>query len=160
MEEYPEELRTPPITLISIVVCPELHNTISKHLHSEQPPINTIALPDFTKISLFSKSKLEDPSPSPLLDILKHDWLTKHQIKIPSILAALFFHSQLSSDPASWLQVCSHIDQIKTKIVNDYFLKKKIQFFSFSLPPYQNFAFILTYYLLCAEGINAFISKY
>ena len=56
MEEYLEELRTPPMTLISIVGCPELHTTISKHLHSEQPPINTLALPDFTKISLFSKS--------------------------------------------------------------------------------------------------------
>ena len=43
---------------------------------------------------------------------------------------------------------------------NDYLLKKKIQFFSSSLQPYQNFALILIYYLLCAEGVNAFISKY
>ncbi|KAK7846270.1 hypothetical protein CFP56_008155 [Quercus suber] len=56
MEEYLEELRTPPMTLISIAGCPKLHITTSKYLHFEQPPINTLALPDFTKISLFSKS--------------------------------------------------------------------------------------------------------
>ncbi|KAK7846233.1 trafficking protein particle complex subunit 11 [Quercus suber] len=113
MEEYPEELRTPPVTLISIVGCPELHTPISKHLHSEQPPINTLALPDFTKISVFSKPESDNPSPSPPIGILKRDWLSKHRTKIPSVLAALFSHSQLSSDPAAWLQVCSHIDQIK-----------------------------------------------
>uniref|UniRef100_A0A2N9ILL2 Trafficking protein particle complex subunit 11 domain-containing protein n=1 Tax=Fagus sylvatica TaxID=28930 RepID=A0A2N9ILL2_FAGSY len=116
MEEYPEELRTPPVTLISVVGCPDLHSTLSKHLHSEQPPINTLALPDFSKISLFSAkpdSPSPPPPPPPPSGILKRDWLLKHRTRIPSVVAALFSHDHLSGDPAQWLQVCSHIDQLK-----------------------------------------------
>ncbi|XP_042985040.1 trafficking protein particle complex subunit 11 isoform X1 [Carya illinoinensis] len=115
MEEYPEELRTPPVSLVSLVGCPELHAAISKHLHSEQPPINTLALPDFSKVSLFSRTpKGDDPSPAHVVPgILKRDWLLKHRTRVPSVLAALFSSDQLSGDPAQWLQVCSLLDQIK-----------------------------------------------
>lgn len=117
MEDYPEELRTPPVSLISLVGCPELHASISKHLHLEQPPLNTLALPDFSKISLFSKTpKDDDPSCAHLGGILKRDWLLKHRTRVPSVLAALFSHDQLSGDPAQWLHVCSLLDQLKAVI--------------------------------------------
>jgi trafficking protein particle complex subunit 11 len=45
MEDYPEELRTPPVSLVYIVGCPELHPSISTTLSSQQPPMNTLALP-------------------------------------------------------------------------------------------------------------------
>ena len=86
MEEYPEELRTPPVTLASLVGCPELHTLISTHLMSAQPPINTLALPDFSKIHLFNKKSTDSTdsttatSPSPIVaGILKRDWLLKHR---------------------------------------------------------------------------------
>lgn len=119
MEEYPEELRTPPITLASMVGCPELHPLISTYLLSQQPPINTLALPDLSKIHLFKKKK-KDPdsiatSPSPLIigGILKRDWLLKHRTKVPSVVAALFPSNHVFGDPAQWLQVCSDLDSIK-----------------------------------------------
>ncbi|KHN38851.1 Trafficking protein particle complex subunit 11 [Glycine soja] len=126
MEEYPEELRTPPVTLASLVGCPELHPLISTHFLSAQPPINTLALPDFSKINLFNnKKKNTDPSdstaatsPSPIIaaGILKRDWLLKHRTKLPSVLAALFPSHHLLGDPAHWLQLCSDLDSIKTVI--------------------------------------------
>ncbi|PKA60386.1 hypothetical protein AXF42_Ash008446 [Apostasia shenzhenica] len=115
MEEYPEELRTPPISLVSLVGCPEHHSTISKFLHSEQPPINTLALPDFSKISIFSR-KLKDPLDAgghPPGGILKRDWLLKHRTRIPAVAAALFSAEQVTGDPAQWQQVCTDLDNIK-----------------------------------------------
>ncbi|KAJ7944021.1 Trafficking protein particle complex subunit 11 [Quillaja saponaria] len=121
MEEYPEELRTPPVALISVVGCPELHSQISAHLHSEQPPTNTLALPDFSKISLFSKKKKDSESNptsphSSIGGILKRDWLLKHRTKIPAVLVALFRSEHVSGDPAHWLQVCSDLDSIKNVV--------------------------------------------
>ncbi|KAL0389805.1 UNVERIFIED_CONTAM: hypothetical protein Scaly_0337600 [Sesamum calycinum] len=64
MEEYPDELRTPPIALACLVGCAEVHGLITSHLHSQQPPINTIALPDFSKISLIPQKSLLERVPS------------------------------------------------------------------------------------------------
>ncbi|KAK2977149.1 hypothetical protein RJ640_027762, partial [Escallonia rubra] len=105
MEEYPEELRRPPVTLVSLVGCPELHPTISTHLHSEQPPVNTLALPDFSKISIIVKAPKENPASSaPPAGILKRDWLLKHRTKVPAVVAALFSSDHVSGDPSQWLQ--------------------------------------------------------
>ncbi|KAK7346263.1 hypothetical protein VNO80_20778 [Phaseolus coccineus] len=121
MEEYPEELRTPPVTLASLVGCPELHTLISTHFLSAQPPINTLALPDASKIiHLFNNKTDTDPtatSPSPIVPgIIKRDWLLKHRTKFPSLLAALFPSHHLTGDPAQWLQLCSDLDSIKAVI--------------------------------------------
>ncbi|KAJ7953252.1 Trafficking protein particle complex subunit 11 [Quillaja saponaria] len=111
MEEYPEELRTPPVTLTSVVGCPELHSQISTQLHSERPPINTLALPDLSKIFLFSKKKESESDPtspsSSIGGIFKKDWLLKHRTKIPAVLAALFHSEHVFGDPVQWLQKCS-----------------------------------------------------
>ncbi|KAL5707268.1 hypothetical protein ACHQM5_025336 [Ranunculus cassubicifolius] len=117
MEDYAEELRTPPVTLISIVGCPELHTTISTYLHTEQPPINTLALPDFSKISnIMSRKKqtLDSSSSNPNPNgILKKDWLLKHRTRIPSVIAALFNSIHVSGDPTQWLQVCTDLENLK-----------------------------------------------
>ncbi|KAL5550855.1 hypothetical protein UlMin_001031 [Ulmus minor] len=121
MEEYPEEIRSPPVSLVSVVGCPELHQTISMHLHSQQPPINTLALPDLSKISLLIASKPKDEPSSPpdspsACGILKRDWLLKHRTKIPAVVAALFSSDCVSGDPAQWLQLCSDLDNLKAAI--------------------------------------------
>ncbi|XP_054821868.1 uncharacterized protein LOC129320434 isoform X1 [Prosopis cineraria] len=121
MEEYPEELRTPPVTLISMVGCPEVHALISTHLLSANPPINTLALPDLSKISLFSKKHDSDSNttaspPSSVPGIVKRHWLLKHRTKVPSLLAALFPAQHVFGDPAQWLRVCSDLDSIKAVI--------------------------------------------
>jgi len=120
MEEYPEELRTPPITLTSLVGCPDLHPLISTYLLSQQPPINTLALPDLSKINLFNKKKPDPDSigntsqpPFVVNGILKRDWLLKHRTKIPSVVASLFPTDRVFGDPSQWLQVCSDLDSIK-----------------------------------------------
>lgn len=120
MEDYPEELRTPPVTLVSIVGHQDLHATISTHLHSEQPPINTLALPDFSKISVIAKNPKEKenqlPSSFTSSGILKRDWLSKHRTRVPAVVAALFDADQLSGDPALWQQVCTDIENLKYAI--------------------------------------------
>ncbi|KAL4572642.1 hypothetical protein LXL04_019423 [Taraxacum kok-saghyz] len=120
MEDYPEEIRTPPVTLVSIVGHQDLHATISTHLHSEQPPINTLALPDFSKISVIAKTPKEKenqlPSSFTSSGILKRDWLSKHRTRVPAVVAALFDSDQLSGDPALWQQVCTDIENLKAVI--------------------------------------------
>ncbi|KAI3938082.1 hypothetical protein MKW98_018638 [Papaver atlanticum] len=118
MEDYGEELRTPPVSLVSLVGLPELHSTISAYLHSEQPPINTLALPDFSKISIISKTQKEtlDSSTHHPGGILKKDWLLKHRTKIPSVVAALFGSDHVFGDPTQWLQVCTDLDNLKAAV--------------------------------------------
>ncbi|KAL8143322.1 hypothetical protein V2J09_016354 [Rumex salicifolius] len=116
MEEYPEELRTPPVTLIALVGCPEIHQMMSVHLHSEQPPINTLALPDFTKISVMEKKTKDSAVDSPPAGIIKRDWLIKHRTRIPAVVAALFSSDHVSGGPTEWLQLCTHLDQLKAVI--------------------------------------------
>nr|GMC65948.1 trafficking protein particle complex subunit 11 isoform X1 [Ipomoea batatas] len=114
MEEYPEELRTPPVALVSLVGCPDLHATITAHLHAEQPPINALALPDFSKISILAKSPKDNPASSqPVGGILKRDWLAKHRTRVPAVVAALFNYDHVTGDPAQWLQVCTDLENLK-----------------------------------------------
>ena len=91
MEEYPEELRTPPVALVSLVGCAEHHALISSYLNAERPPINTLALPDLSKIVLLlSKPIKSDPLSGDNGGILKKDWLLKHRTRVPAIAAAFF----------------------------------------------------------------------
>ncbi|KAF5192817.1 Trafficking protein particle complex subunit-like protein, partial [Thalictrum thalictroides] len=117
MEDYPEELRTPPVTLVSLVGFPELHSTISTYLHTEQPPINTLALPDFSKISVMARNPkdktLDSSSSAQPGGILKKDWLLKHRTRAPAVIAALFSSQHVSGDPAQWLQVCTDLENLK-----------------------------------------------
>ncbi|KAL2905966.1 Trafficking protein particle complex subunit 11 [Bienertia sinuspersici] len=115
MEEYPDELRTPPVPLIALVGCSELHPTISAHLHAEKPPINTLALPDFDKISVIAKRKHSvDSSSSSSAGFIKKDWLLKHRTKIPSVAVALFDSDYVSGDPAQWIQLSTLLDHLNT----------------------------------------------
>ncbi|KAF8643102.1 hypothetical protein HU200_066974 [Digitaria exilis] len=119
MEDYPEELRMTPVSLVSIVGCPELHPSISAALSSQQPPMNTLALPDFSKASILARSgKARDPlaPPQAPAGILKKDWLLKHRTRVPAAVAALFRADQVSGDPAQWLQACSDLENLKSAI--------------------------------------------
>ncbi|MED6194047.1 hypothetical protein PIB30_024814 [Stylosanthes scabra] len=122
MEEYPEELRTPPVTLAAMVGCADLHPLISTHFLSAQPPINTLALPHLSKIYLFERKPKDSNAEVPPLPptvvggILKKDWLLKHRTKVPAVLGALFRAEHVFGDPAQWNNVCSDLDSIKTVI--------------------------------------------
>ena len=113
MEDYPEELRTPPVALAAMVGCPEHHAAVSAHLHAEQPPINTLALPDFSKISLIAKTPKEATDSGQSTGILKRGWLLKHRTRVPAVVAALFRSDHVSGDPAQWLQVCTDLENLK-----------------------------------------------
>lgn len=115
MEEYPEELRTPPVALISLVGCSDHHPAISGHLHSMQPPMNVLALPDFSKIQVVLTRKAKEPAGAgdPPGGILKRDWLLKHRTRVPAVVAAMFSSARVSADPAQWLQVCTELENLK-----------------------------------------------
>jgi len=113
MEDYPEELRSPPVPLVSLVGCPELHPTISAHLHSEQPVINTLAMRELSMISVIAKYPKEgkaagDPGGPPAAGIIKKDWLLKHRTKVPAVVAALFPADHVSDD-----SICTDLDYVK-----------------------------------------------
>ena len=47
MDYYPPELVTPPLALVALLGCPELHSTVGEFLRSQhRPPINSIGLAD------------------------------------------------------------------------------------------------------------------
>lgn len=113
-------MRSPPVSLVSVVGCPELHTSISAHLHSLSPPINTLALPDLSKAALILPPKpnptstpSSDSSAPPPAGIIKRDWLLKHRTKIPAVVAALLSSDRVTGDPAQWLQLCSDLDGLK-----------------------------------------------
>ncbi|KAL6519640.1 hypothetical protein OROHE_017330 [Orobanche hederae] len=116
MEEYPEELRTPPVALSCVVGCPEVHGLIAVHLHSQQPPMNIIALPDFSKISVIPQKKPPTENSEPVGGIIRRDWLSKHRTRIPAVVATFFSSSDVSGDPAQWLQVCTDLENLKAMI--------------------------------------------
>ncbi|KAL3828855.1 hypothetical protein ACJIZ3_017657 [Penstemon smallii] len=116
MEDYPEELRTPPVALACLVGCPAVHGLITAHLHSQQPPINTIALPDFSKISVIPLKKPPRENSEPVGGIIRRDWLSKHRTRIPAVVAALFSSDNVYGDPAQWLQVCTDLENLKAVI--------------------------------------------
>lgn len=113
MEEFPEELRTPPVALACLIGCPDVHPLITAHLHSQQPPINAVALPDFSKISMIPPKKPPRDTSEPPAGIIKRDWFSKHRTRIPAVVAAIFSSRDVSGDPAQWLQVCTDLDKLK-----------------------------------------------
>lgn len=115
MDQYPEELRTPPMPLVALVGMPDLHSTISMSLQAEQPPLNTLAIPDVSKVAVIGgkERKAVDARMPPPVGILKADWLAKHRTRSPAVLAVLLDRDQVYGDPAQWLQVCANIDTIK-----------------------------------------------
>ncbi|KAF3789067.1 Trafficking protein particle complex subunit 11 [Nymphaea thermarum] len=118
MEDLPEELRTPPVSLVSLVGLSEFHPTISSFLHSKQPPINSLGLADFSNVSFVAR-KLKDPLSSataPPAGFLKRDWLSKRRTRVPSVVAALFSADQVSGDPTQWLKVCTDLETLKSVI--------------------------------------------
>ncbi|XP_047972886.1 trafficking protein particle complex subunit 11-like [Salvia hispanica] len=116
MEEFPEELRTPPVALSCLIGCPDVHPLITAHLHSQQPPINAIALPDFSNISIIPPKKPSRDTSDPPAGIIKRDWFSKHRTRIPAVVAAIFSSRDVSGDPAQWQQLCSDLDRLKASI--------------------------------------------
>jgi len=165
MEEYPEELRTPPVSLVALFGYAELHASITKYLHSQQPPINALAFPDFSQISLLlahddqisrtssfrdplSVSDSASPIPSRCGGILKRDWLLKHRTKVPALVAAFFPSHHIFGDPTQWLQVCSDLDSLK------YFLISLYICFLVSPPLFQTLKLTLRSQLLARSVIR------
>lgn len=44
MDFYPPELVTPPLSLVALLGCGDLHNTVGEYLRQHRPPINSIGL--------------------------------------------------------------------------------------------------------------------
>ncbi|KAG6554217.1 hypothetical protein Mapa_004133 [Marchantia paleacea] len=114
MDLYPEELRTPPMALVALVGMPELHSAVSLSLQKEEPPLNTLAIPEFCRISIIGgkERKAADARMPPPLGILKADWLAKHRTRSAAVLAILLSCDQVYGDHSQWLQICSHIDSV------------------------------------------------
>ncbi|XP_050364307.1 uncharacterized protein LOC126782978 [Argentina anserina] len=113
MEDYPEEIRSSPVSLVSVIGRPELHASISTHLHFLDPAFNTLALPYLSKVSLLLPPPKPSPSDSPPAGIIKRDWPLKHHTKVLTVVAALISSDSVSGDPAQWLELCSELNNLK-----------------------------------------------
>lgn len=84
----------------------------------QQLPINTLALPDFTKVAVIGgkERKAADARLPPPVGILKIDWLWKHRTRVPAALIVLLTREEVYGDPAQWAQVCTNLDTIKNII--------------------------------------------
>ncbi|KAL6506589.1 hypothetical protein OROGR_024770 [Orobanche gracilis] len=78
--------------------------------------MNTIALPDFSKISVIPQKKPPTENSEPVGGIIKRYWLSKHRTRIPAAVAAFFSYSDVSGNPVKWLQVCTDLDNLKAMI--------------------------------------------
>ena len=59
MDTYSSELVTPPLALVALLGCPEMHSTVGEFLRSQhRPPINSIGLADpHSATRLFGRSE-------------------------------------------------------------------------------------------------------
>ncbi|GAB2226226.1 hypothetical protein Drorol1_Dr00022027 [Drosera rotundifolia] len=116
MEDYPEELRTPPIPLTALVGCPNLHASISSLLNSQNPPINTLALPELDNISIIERRVREEGGEGRGGGILKREWLVKHRTRVPVAVGVLIEGERVGGGPTQWGEICGVIDRIKAVI--------------------------------------------
>ena len=111
-------MRSLPLSFVSVVGGLEFHQMISMHLHSQQPPIKTLTLPNLSKSFLIIAFNPKD-KPSSLPDspsaggILKQELLLKYRNKIPLVIAILFSSKCMSGVPSQWLYICSDMDNFK-----------------------------------------------
>ena len=115
MDEYPEELLTPPVPLVALVGMPEIHLQVSTFLSANQPSIVSISILDPQEATILAgkeKRPLEARLPPPV-GIIKSGWLKKHREKSAGAVALFLDRDLVHGDPGQWLAVCAEIDAIK-----------------------------------------------
>ncbi|DBA90115.1 TPA: hypothetical protein ACH3X1_003431 [Trebouxia sp. C0004] len=115
MDYYPPELVTPPLALVALLGCPELHSTVGEFLRSQhRPPINSIGLADPQSASrLFGERKSTVTSHTPPVDVLKADWFAKHRQRRPAVAVLFLSRDSVLGDSASWLRCTQQADAVK-----------------------------------------------
>lgn len=115
MDCYPPELVTPPLALVALLGCPELHSSVGEFLRSQhRPPINSIGLADPQSASrLLGERKSTVTSHTPPVEILKADWFAKHRQRRPAVAVLFLSRDSVLGDPASWLRCTQQADAVK-----------------------------------------------
>lgn len=115
MQYYPSELVTPPLALVALLGCPELHSTVGEFLRSQhRPPINSIGLADpHNAPRLFGERKGAATSQTTPVDILKADWFAKHRQRRPAVAVLFLAGSAVSGDAASRSRCTQQADALK-----------------------------------------------
>ncbi|KAK1312096.1 hypothetical protein QJS10_CPA07g00421 [Acorus calamus] len=100
-----------------MTVCPlrrlELHQTILSFLLSENPPINTLALPDFSKAVIIAQKSRSSRRRRRCPGSCGGTGLSKDRTRVSVVVAVIFSTDRLSGDPAQWLQVCTDLENLK-----------------------------------------------
>ncbi|GIM12975.1 hypothetical protein Vretimale_16160, partial [Volvox reticuliferus] len=103
---YPQEHRTPPLPLVALLGCPELHRDIGDYfIQHHRPPLvfhgSNEPLEQFVSRA-FGPKKRVALTVGPLPGILKSDWFAKHRGKKPAMAVALVERRDLEGDPTTW----------------------------------------------------------
>lgn len=118
MEEYPEELLTPPVPLVALLGVPQLHAQMAEFLASQQPAMAALSIPDPSDAGVLGgkeRRPLDSRMPPPV-GIIKSDWLAKHRQRTASVAVLLLEREHVYGDPTEWQVVCGHIDIIRNVI--------------------------------------------
>ncbi|KAG2431817.1 hypothetical protein HXX76_009311 [Chlamydomonas incerta] len=102
---YPQEHRTPPLPLVALLGCPELHREIGDFfIQQHRPPLvfhgSNEPIEQFVSRAFGPKKQLV--LLGPVLGILKSDWFAKHRGKKPAMAVALVERRDLEGDPSTW----------------------------------------------------------
>ncbi|KAG2485655.1 hypothetical protein HYH03_015627 [Edaphochlamys debaryana] len=113
---YPQEHRTPPLPLVALIGCSELHREISDYfIQHHRPPLvfhgSNEPLEQFVARA-FGPKKQSPLVGGPLPGILKADWFAKHRGKKPAMVVALVERRELDGDPSTWNRMMYGLKQL------------------------------------------------
>ncbi|PNW70671.1 hypothetical protein CHLRE_17g729700v5 [Chlamydomonas reinhardtii] len=102
---YPQEHRTPPLPLVALLGCPELHREIGDFfIQQHRPPLvfhgSNEPIEQFVARAFGPKK--QSVLLGPVMGILKSDWFAKHRGKKPAMAVALVERRDLEGDPSTW----------------------------------------------------------
>jgi len=107
---YPLEYRTPPLPLVALIGCPEVHKDVADFfVHQLRPPLvslftSTEPTEQFLSRNFGPGKQASSTAPTPS-GILKAEWLAKHRGKRPAVAVALITRQELEGDPSSWTRM-------------------------------------------------------
>ncbi|KAK9789561.1 hypothetical protein WJX73_006387 [Symbiochloris irregularis] len=114
MDAYPAEIVTPPLALMALLGCPELHAQMHEYLRSHhKPPINSVGVAnplDVGRVFGERKSPLAAGQPA---GILKADWFAKHRQRRPAVAVLLIPRAEVEGAPDAWQRVSAQVGAVR-----------------------------------------------
>ncbi|GMH39579.1 hypothetical protein BSKO_07477 [Bryopsis sp. KO-2023] len=116
MNQYPHELKTPPLPLVLLLGYPQLHAQLKGFLSGElRPPVQALTEPETAKVAKYFEQKKEPRTQQyQPQGILKEGWLEKRRNQRPAVAAVFVKREDIAlSDPNRWRAVIQQLIHVK-----------------------------------------------